>query len=142
MNKNLLIGTWTLVSCIGKSSEGEECYPCGHNPAGLLTYTSDGYVFVSRMTKALLDARGDLVPGSIEEAKAVAAGFEAYSGTYTVSGNMVTHNIELCSSPIFCGTKQNRFFELHNNELSLTTQPVVVDGITHSALLVWRKEMP
>ncbi|WP_158683030.1 lipocalin-like domain-containing protein [Shewanella sp. WE21] len=142
MNQEKLIGTWEFVSCVAKTSTGEVNYPWGQDSSGLLTYTADGYVFVSRMSVALKEAASKLVPGSQEEALAVVAGFEAYSGKYTVKDNLVTHHVQMCSTPVHCGTEQSRYFEFNGDEISLTTKPVEFEGVTHTAYLVWRRVQP
>ena len=118
MNKNQLVGTWNFVSCVAQTSTGETHYPWGHDAKGFLSYTPEGYVFVTSMN---------------------ATTFESYCGTYAIEDNSVTHNIDLCSNRAFNGTSQKRFFSLNGDELSLTTAPINVDGVTHSANLMWRR---
>jgi hypothetical protein len=114
-----LVGTWSFVSCVAKTSTGESSYPWGHESTGFLSYTADGYVFVTRMS---------------------ASDFESYCGKYTIGDdNSVVHHIELCSMPTFVGTQQKRYFEINNNELQLTTEPVLAGNITHTAFLVWKR---
>lgn len=113
-----LIGTWSFVSCVARTSTGVSTYPWGHDSRGFLSYTSDGFVFVTRM-------------GAVE--------FESYCGKYTITNNTVVHSIDLCSTRDFVGTQQRRSFEINNNELRLTTEPVLADGITHTAYLVWKR---
>lgn len=139
MSGERFVGTWTLVSCVAKSSDGETSYPWGRDSIGYLSYTADGYVFVSRMSAALRARGSELEPGSQEEALAAAEGFESYCGTYAISGDTVKHAIDLCSTPAFAGTAQTRHFAFDGDTLSLTTAPVVADGVTHTAYLVWRR---
>lgn len=124
MEKSPLVGTWSLVSCVAKTSAGDVSYPWGKNSHGLLSYTDDGYVFVTHM--------------SMDQEQST-SGFESYCGKYVVDDNAVTHHIELCSMPAFLGSQQKRFFMINDDELSLTTEPVVADGVSHTAFLVWRK---
>lgn len=115
---NNLIGTWSFVSCVAKTSTGERSYPWGQDSTGFISYTPDGFVFVTRMS---------------------ASDFESYCGRYTVSNNSVIHHVDLCSIKDFVGTNQKRYFEINNNELQLTTEPVIADGVTHTAFLVWKR---
>lgn len=135
MNLEVFVGTWRFVSCVARTSTGETNYPWGQDSIGFLTYTADGYVFVSRMSASLLSLNSE------EESNAalIAEHFESYVGKYETTNDTVTHTIEICSSPEFAGTKQVRTFEFHGDELHLTTAPVSFDGITHTASLVWRR---
>jgi hypothetical protein len=113
-----LVGTWSFVSCVAQTSTGESSNPWGHNSTGFLNYTPDGYVFVTRMSDS---------------------DFESYCGKYTITDDTVVHHIDLCSMPAFVGTQQKRYFEIKNDELQLTTEPVLADGVTHTAFLVWKR---
>lgn len=113
-----LTGTWSFVSCVAKTSTGEVTYPWGQNSTGLLSYTPDGYVFVSRMSTS---------------------DFESYCGKYSIEDNTVTHHIDICSMPVFVGTEQKRFFAINNDQLELKIGPIEQDGISHEALLVWKR---
>ena len=115
-----LVGTWTFVSCIAETCTKEISYPWGHDSSGLLSYTTDGFVFVTRMSSS---------------------DFESYCGKYSITNNTVTHHIEFCSMRDFIGTQQKRSFELHNNnnELHLKIGPVEAHNTTHTVLLVWKR---
>jgi hypothetical protein len=137
-----LVGTWTFVSCVARSSDGGTSHPWGEDSFGYLTYTPDGHVFVSRMSAALRARGPELPPSSAESVQAAAEGFESYCGKYDVEDDRVIHAVELCSTPAFCGTKQTRHFVVEGDTLSLTTAPVVEDGVSHVAHLVWRRASP
>jgi Lipocalin-like domain len=135
MSLQIFVGTWRFVSCIARTSTGQIDHPWGKDSIGYLTYTADGYVFVSRMSASILSLSGEVE----SNAAAIVENFEAYVGRYETTSDTVTHAIEICSSPEFVGTKQVRFFAFHGDELHLTTAPVIFDGITHTASLVWRR---
>jgi Lipocalin-like domain len=135
MTAQAFVGTWRFVSCVARTSTGETNYPWGKDSIGYLTYTTDGYVFVSRMSASILSLSSEVE----SNAAAIAENFEAYVGKYETTSETVTHTIEICSSPEFAGSKQVRFFAFHGDELHLTTAPVTFDGITHTASLVWRR---
>ncbi len=65
----------------------------------------------------------------------------AYSGTYTIDGNQVTHHVDASSDEWRTGTKQIRFFTLDGKLLTLTTAPTPNrwDGRMSGHTLVWEK---
>ncbi|WP_196513594.1 lipocalin-like domain-containing protein [Nostoc sp. NZL] len=65
--------------------------------------------------------------------------FNAYAGTYTLSGNTVTHQIEIASIPNRVGTKLVRTFTLSENRVTLLTPPVFSDGVEQVFELVWER---
>jgi len=52
----------------------------------------------------------------------------------------VIHHIEVCSYPNWIGNAQERFVKLDGGVLVLsTTKPMIVQGVTRSAELVWER---
>jgi len=90
-----LVGAWKLVSASSTTKTGERSEtPYGPNPAGFLTYTADGRV-------TALISYGGRKPLSVgaqpaEQAEAFKT-FLAYAGRYALSGDKVTHYIEISS---------------------------------------------
>jgi hypothetical protein len=65
--------------------------------------------------------------------------FNAYAGTYTLSGNTVTHLIAIASIPNRVGTTLVRTFTLSESRLTLSTQPVLSDSGQTVFELVWER---
>lgn len=65
--------------------------------------------------------------------------FNAYAGTYTLSGNTVTHHIEIASIPNRVSTTLVRTFTLNENQVTLRTLPVLNDGVEIVFELVWER---
>jgi len=63
--------------------------------------------------------------------------FNAYAGTYTLSGNTVTHQIEIASIPNRVGTMLVRTFTLSESRVTLSTPPVLSGGVETVFELVW-----
>ena len=90
-----LVGTWKLVSASSTTSAGERSEsPYGPSPAGFLTYTADGRVtaLISYGGRKILS-----VGASPEEQAEAFNTFLAYTGRYALSGDKVTHHIEISS---------------------------------------------
>lgn len=146
---NPLLGTWTLVSAIARSSDGisnSEVY--GTNPAGYITYTAEGRMMVmfARSDRQLLSQNiGSPLSDEIrsipasELAEAFTT-FNAYAGRYTLEGNTVTHHLEVASIPNRVGTDLVRTFTIvDGNRVILKTTPVVRDGVSQVFELVWER---
>jgi hypothetical protein len=100
IEKQMLVGTWKLVSVSNVTDKGvvsSEAY--GPNPIGFLTYNADG-----RMMGILTNAgrkplsKGWKVAPAEEKAEAFSTAL-AYAGTFTVSGDRVTHHVEAATDP-------------------------------------------
>jgi hypothetical protein len=142
IQKELLVGTWKLVAASNVTDKGvvhEEAY--GRNPIGFLTYTADG-----RMMALITDGgRKRLskfwrVAPTEEKAEAFSTSL-AYAGTFTVSGDIVTHHVQASSDPNRVNTDLVRIVvKIEGNRVTLrTTTPSVWDGGVQVAYqeLVW-----
>lgn len=148
LQNNSLIGIWKLISATAITADGTvtpDMY--GANPIGYIIYTSDGHMMV-------MFSRGDRLPLSqevrsplsseiqslpIEELAQAFTTFNAYAGTYTLSGNTVTHHIEIASIPNRVDTTLVRTFTMSESRLTLRTLPVLSDGVEMLFELVWER---
>jgi len=100
IQKEMLIGTWKLVSVSNVTDSGivrEEAY--GRNPIGFLTYTADGRmmgILTNGGRKPL--SKGRKVAPAEEKVQAFSTSL-SYAGTFTVSGDRVTHHVEASTDP-------------------------------------------
>ena len=113
------VGTWRLVSFVGRGADGSETMDFGPTPRGYLMYDKGGRMSV-HITHSDDNAR-----------------YFGYFGTYTVDENSrtVTHHIVGASDPNYAGTNQLRFFTLQGNRLVLSTPPA---DVTYVA--TWERE--
>ena len=51
----------------------------------------------------------------------------------------VIHHIEVCSYPNWIGNAQVRFAKLDGNLLTLSTKPMMFQGVERTAELVWER---
>jgi Lipocalin-like domain len=89
-----LIGAWELVSYVMRpAAGGDDLYPFGDRPDGLIIYTPDGFMSAQFMRPdrpefaSWFDATDD-------ELRAAASGYIAYSGPFHVDGDgTLTHGV-------------------------------------------------
>jgi hypothetical protein len=93
---------------------GQITHPLGENPQGRVVYGDHGELFV-----ILLSADREKKPGN--PLTPVGPGI-AYYGTYTVSGNNVTHHVTAATYPNFAGFEQTGTFTLKDDTLTLVRQ--------------------
>jgi lipocalin-like protein len=76
-----------------------------------------------------------------DEAYALIKSMVSYAGTYAVSGNEVTHHIEVSWNETWTGLRQTRTLTFDGNRVTLTTppQPDPLDGKMSVRRLNWKK---
>jgi Lipocalin-like domain len=140
MASNPLIGTWKLVSWENRSLDGQVSYPLGEDAVGYISYTQDGYVFVAMMRHDRAEfAAGDLVRASAQEKAHAAETYMTYCGRYEFRGSTVVHHVELSLFPNWVGVDQERLVEIVGNRLTVSTRPMLLDGIQQSGHLIWER---
>jgi hypothetical protein len=148
IENNPLIGIWKLISATGIQLDGTiktDVY--GTHPTGYITYTLDGHMMVmfSRSDRPPLsqEVQSPLSPQMqslpVEELAQAFTTFNAYAGTYRLSGNTVIHQIEIASIPNRVGTTLVRTFTLSESRLTLSTPPVLSNGVETVFELVWER---
>jgi Lipocalin-like domain len=145
---NPLLGIWRLVKAIAILPDGTiEPDVYGANPSGYITYTPEGRMMVlfARSDRPFLsqDIRSpfskDIYALPAEECMQAFLTCNAYAGKYTLSGNTITHHIEIASIPNRVGTDLVRTFELNGNQVTLKTPPTIGEGISKIYELVWER---
>jgi hypothetical protein len=148
IQNNLLIGIWKLISATAIYADGTvtpDVY--GIHPVGYITYTPDGHMMVmfsrsdrpslSQEVRSPLSSEMQSLPA--EELAQAFTTFNAYAGTYTLSGNTVIHHIEIASIPNRVSTTLVRTFTLNENQVTLRTSPVLNDDVEIVFELVWQR---
>jgi hypothetical protein len=132
-----LVGTWKLVSASSTTKAGERSEtPYGPDPAGFLTYTADGRV------TALISygGRKPLSVGARQEEQAEAfKTFLAYAGRYTLTGDKVTHYIEISSIQNYVNKDLVRSLKFQGDRITLVTPPTPVNGKVQTVELIWQR---
>jgi hypothetical protein len=136
-----LVGTWKLVSASSTSSTGERSEtPYGPSPVGFLTYTGDGRVtaLISYGGRKPLSGGGGTVAPLEEQAEAFKT-FLAYAGRYTLSGDKVTHYIEISSIQNYVNRDLVRSVKFQGDRIILVTPPTSVNGKIQTVELIWQR---
>ncbi len=140
--KDRFIGTWHLVECYGKWSDGRISYPYGENPEGQLIYDGHGN-FSGQIAGSGRPAfgTGNLLKGTPEEIKKAFEGYIAYYGTYEVdeAKGQVTHQVQSALFPNWIGDIQVRNFEFEGERLRLNTQPIKGPRADLTNVLLWER---
>ena len=133
-----LVGTWKLVSASSTTSAGERsASPYGSQPAGFLTYTSDGRVsaLISYDGRKSLSYGG----GSPEEQAEAFKTFLAYAGTYRLDGDKVTHHVEVSSIQNYVDKDLVRSVKFKDDQIILLTPPMRMNGKMQTIELIWQR---
>ena len=140
--KEMLFGTWKLVSSVGHWSDGRVTYPYGENPEGMLVYDAQGHFSgqIQGQGRPLFES-GNLLKGAPEEIKAAFEGYVAYYGTYEVNEEAasLTHHVQGSLFPNWVGNTQTRLYEFKDEKLSLTTLPFVGKRNQLTLTLLWER---
>ena len=142
MASDRFAGTWRLLECYGKWSDGRISYPYGDKPEGQLIYDGHGN-FSGQIAGSGRPAfeTGNLLKGTPEEIKTAFEGYIVYYGTYEVdeSKGQVTHHVQSALFPNWIGDIQTRNFEFEGKKLRLNTQPIKGSRADLTNILLWER---
>jgi hypothetical protein len=135
-----LIGTWRLVSnTLEEVASGRKTDLMGKDPIGFISYGADGRMMILQVRSDRAKPRG-VVP-TPTEAEALFKSFLGYAGTYSISGNTITHHVDVSWNETWTGTDQVRTFSFSGNRVTLATEASAdpIHGIVGVRRLVWEK---
>ena len=139
-------GTWRLLACEGRWSDGRITRPYGESPAGQLMYDGNGRFagqIMARERPAF--ATGNLLKGSDHEVRAAFEGYVAYYGTYAIDAaeGLMVHQVEGSFFPNWVGEQQIRVFEFtEDGRLELRTLPIKGSRADLTVALLWERAVP
>jgi hypothetical protein len=117
---NSIVGTWKFQSFVREvAATGERQNEFGERPGGYISYQPDGRMFAMLVGDNRAKPAGS-VPTDEEKAKLFGT-MIAYSGTYVVDGDKVTHRIDVSWNQSWTGGDQVRFYKVEGNTLTITT---------------------
>lgn len=139
-NSNRFVGTWRLIRCEHKMSDGTSRFPWGLDAKGLLLYTSDGYMsaFLMKADRHRF-ASDDIFEGTASERVDAMESCLAYAGRYRVEEKRVVHIVELSPFPNWIGSEQIRLFEWRGAQLILSSLPFQTSRGEETAYLTWER---
>jgi hypothetical protein len=65
--------------------------------------------------------------------------FLAYAGRYSISGENVTHYVEVSSIQNYVNKELVRSLKFESDRIILTTPPTMVNGIIQTVELIWQR---
>lgn len=141
---NRFIGQWQLISWeytiddrhIAESPMGKEC-------AGMLIYTQSGLVAASLMQKNRpLFKSSSLRKGSTAEKINALNGYVSYMGFYSLSENIISHQIKFSLFPNWIGSTLKRHFTFSDKEQILVLETLPIRSSKNETIintLKWKK---
>lgn len=113
---NDLIGTWKLKTYIVEiQSTGQKIYPMGLHPQGYAIFTANGRVMFVLTGEGRIPAKTDADMANLHKT------IVSYTGPYRIEGDQWVTSIEVAWNPEWVGTEQRRHFQIHGNEMLVTT---------------------
>lgn len=135
-------GTWRLVANTFHDDAGHVTHPFGVDCRGLLMYDRGGMMSVQMIRADRPRFPNEDIHG-LDEATLRAAfeGLNTYFGRFDVDAarGVVIHHVEAASLPNRFGSRQERQYELHDDELVLRSPPRLLGGRMLTGELRWRK---
>jgi hypothetical protein len=137
-DKDKLIGTWKLTSCVMEDVETKEQEPVwGEHPNGYLVLTPSGRWIVVQT------AEGRKVPKTDEDRTAAFRSMLAYSGKYHIEGDKIVIKVDIAWDETWNGTEQIRFYKIEGEQLHIETAPqpyANFAGKVMRGILIWARE--
>jgi hypothetical protein len=135
-----IVGTWRLVSFHGRNASGDLRPAFGENAQGLLVYTAEGYMMAALSAAGRSPFRSsDFRGGTPEEALLAVNSYISYCGRYEISGDKITHHVEMSLYPNWVGQDQVRNLRFEEEKLILSTPAFLLSGDKWTFELVWER---
>lgn len=139
-SQDSVVGTWRLVSASASTADGRLIdAPFGLNPSGLVTYTPEGRMTTMISHGGRKPLSGNRISSPASERAEAFATFFAYAGRYSVSGDKVTHHVEISSVQNWVNTDMVRVVKFEGDRITLRTPPLSVGGTIQTTDLVWER---
>jgi hypothetical protein len=135
-----LLGTWKLVSVISRDiASGATVDFFGPDPLGYISYSADGRMMAVIVRSGRQKPAG--ASATPAESEALLKSLVSYAGTFSISGNEITHHVELSWNESWTGTHQTRLFRFDGKRLHLDTPPSPdpVAGTMSVRSMVWER---
>jgi len=136
-----LLGTWKLISVVREDiPSGAKTDLLGAHPIGFINYAPDGRMMVINVGEGRRKPAG--ATATAQEAEALFRTMNSYAGTYTISGDEITHHVDISWNEAWTGTAQKRFarFEGSNRVyLSTPPSPDPLTGTMSVRTMTWEK---
>lgn len=141
MSEQGMTGRWQIVAWEQVYDDGRRTYPMGQEVEGFIQYDSDGRMMcmLCRCDRRNFTSGGQWNASEQEKAEAYSS-MLAYAGTYTYSGDTVSHHVELSAFPNWKGGTQKRRIEMMDaGQLVLAARLEEGTSEARTARLVWKR---
>ena len=91
-------------------------------PRAYILYTPGGFMMSVTVEENRQPPAGPVLTDA-ERLRLFNSIVSAYTGTYSIAGNIVTHAVEISWNEAWTGTRQERFFSVQGDTLTLETTP-------------------
>ena len=91
-------------------------------PRAYILYTPGGFMMSVTVEENRQPPAGPVLTDA-ERLRLFNSIVSAYTGTYSIAGNIVTHAVEISWNEAWTGTRQERFFSVQGGTLTLETTP-------------------
>jgi hypothetical protein len=129
---NNLIGAWELDEMYAEDKDGSRTHPMGRDSGGMLMYTPDHHM------SAIVHAGGRFLPVDrpTDEDRAEAfANYFNYAGSWSLSGDSVTHLLTHALDPNMVGMSLTRKISQEAGRMIFTG--LGPDGVTKQ-VIIWK----
>ncbi len=139
MTANSIAGVWKLKKYSRRFLDSGEVRS-DMLPQAYILYTPGGFM-MSITVEENRQPPADEVLTDEERVRLFKSIISAYSGSYTVEGDNVIHNVELSWNESWTGTKQVRRFAVNGDELIIETTPRTAGTDTRQFIntLTWER---
>lgn len=125
-----LVGSWKLVSFELEDLEGNR-EPWGKETHGLLIYAPTGHMSVS--------INKEIEPSGDGETQDIFDSILFYSGTYTVEGDLIRHQVTQASNPARIGKEMLRYAKFSHDQNGEQVELSTPKESFGRGILVWRR---
>lgn len=132
-------GSWSLVRTFLQVQGEEAPHAFGQGSYGHIHYLPDGRMAVLLAHDGHKRLSGDRRTSPDGETAASARHFDAYGGTFSIEGDVITHHLDICSFENDRGADYIRHAALAGDRLTLRAPEFQTPGGRGSICLEWER---
>jgi len=139
MTTNTIAGVWKLIKYTRRYLDTGDVRS-DMLPQAYILYTPGGYMMSITVEENRRPPAGEVLTDD-ERVRLFKSIISAYSGTYTIDGDTVIHDVELSWNEAWTGTRQVRRFAVSGDELTIETTPRTAGTDTRQFIntLTWER---
>jgi hypothetical protein len=139
MTTNSIVGVWKLKQYSRRFLDNGDVRN-DMLPQAYILYTPGGFMMSITVEENRQPPAGEVLTDD-ERVRLFKSIISAYSGTYTVAGDTVIHDVEMSWNEAWSGTKQVRRFAVNGDQLTIETTPRTAGTDTRQFIntLTWER---